>query len=74
MIIGLVAGHIGETSAKNKKILKKAEGRGLFVNEAYTLSSTSGKDYVKEAIHAMIVKINTNIDGKIIKPILIFAW
>ena len=43
----LVAEHIGGTNAKTEKILKKAEGRVLFVREAYTLS-TSGKDYGKE--------------------------
>ena len=41
----LVVEHIGGTNAKTEKILKKAEGRVLFVDEAYTLSSTSGKDY-----------------------------
>ena len=48
--------HIGGTNAKTEKILKKAEGRVLFVDEAYTLSSTSGKDYGKEAIEAMMAK------------------
>ena len=41
----LVVEHIGGTNAKTEKILKKAEGQVLFVDEAYTLSSTSGKDY-----------------------------
>ena len=34
----LVAEHIGGTNAKTEKILKKAEGRVLFVDEAFTLS------------------------------------
>ena len=41
----LVVEHIGGTNAKTEKILKKAEGPVLFVDEAYTLSSTSGKAY-----------------------------
>ena len=45
----------------------------LFVDEAYTLSSTSGKDYGKEAIEAMMAKMNANIDGKRKNPIFIFA-
>ena len=67
----LVAEHIGGTNAKTKKILKKAEGWVLFVNEAYTLSLTSGKDYGKEAIEAM--KMNANTGGKTKNPIFIFA-
>ena len=69
----LVAEHIGGTNAKTEKILKKAEGRVLFVDEAYTLSSTSGKDYGKEAIEAMMAKTNSNIDGKTKNPIFILA-
>ena len=45
----------------------------LFVDEAYTLSSASGKDYGKEAIEAMMGKMNANIDGKTKDPIFIFA-
>ena len=58
----LVADHISRTSTKTKKILKKAEGRVLFVDEAYILSSTSGKDYGKETTEAMMAKMNANID------------
>lgn len=39
---------------KDQKRLQKAQGRGLvFVNETYTLPSTSGKDYDKQGIEAM---------------------
>ena len=67
-----MAEHIGGTNAKTEKILKKAEGRVLFADEAYTLS-TSGKDYGKEAIEAMMAKINANIDKKTKNQIFIFA-
>ena len=69
----MVAEQIGGTNEKTAKILKKAEGRVLFVNEAYTLSSTSGKDYGKEAIEAVMAKIKANRDGKTKNPIFIFA-
>ena len=49
------------------------EGRVLFVDETYALSSTSGKDYGKEAIEAMMAKMNANLHGKTKKPIFIFA-
>ena len=68
-----MAEHIGGTNAKIEKILKKAEGRVLFVDHAYTLSSTSGRYYGKEAIEAMMAKMNANIDGKTKNPIFIFA-
>ena len=69
----LVAEHIGGTNAKTKNMLKKAEGRVLIVDEAYTLSSTSGKDYGKEAVEAMMAKMNANIDGKTKNLTFIFA-
>ena len=59
----LVVEHIGGTNAKTEKILKKAERRVLIVDEAYTLSSTSGKNYGKEPVEAMMAKMNANIDG-----------
>ena len=65
-----MAEHIGVTNAKTKKILKKAKGRVLFVDETYTLSFTSGKDYGKE----VMAKRNSNIDGQTKKTIFIFAW
>ena len=52
---------------------KDRKGRVLCVNEAYTLSSTSGKDYGKEAIEAMMAKMNANINGKTKNPVFIFA-
>ena len=68
-----MAEHIGGTNAKTEKKLKKAEGWVLFVDEAYTLSSTSAKDYGKEAIEAMMAKMNANIDRKTKHPIFISA-
>ena len=45
----------------------------LFFDEAYTLSSTSGKDYGKEEIEEMMAKMNSNIDGKTKHTIFILA-
>ena len=42
----------------------------LFVDETYTLSFTSGKDYGKE----VMAKRNSNIDGQTKKTVFIFAW
>ena len=54
---------------KDRKNIKESRRAGAI----YTLSSTSGKDYAKEAIDAMMVKMNANIDGKTKKTMFIFA-
>ena len=69
----MVVGHIGGSKAKAKKILNKAKEWVLIVDEAYTLSSTSGKDYGKEAVEAMMSKMNADIDGKAKTPFFTFA-
>ena len=46
----------------------------LFAHEAYTLSSASGKDFGKEAIEAMMGKMNSNIDGETKKKKTIFIF
>ena len=48
-MLDLAAERVGGTNAKTEKILNKAEGRLLFVDENCTLLSTSGKVYGKEA-------------------------
>ena len=56
-----------------KFVFRKISKVATSLHEAYTLSSTSGKDYGKEAIEAMMAKMNANIDGKTKNPIFIFA-
>ena len=68
-----MAEYISGTNEKTEKTLKKAKGRMLFVDEVYTLLSTSGKVYGKEAIEALMANMNSNIDGKTKNPIFIFA-
>ena len=47
-------------STFTKEILKKTEGRVPLINESYTFSLTSGKDYANEAIEMMMAKMNAN--------------
>ena len=69
----LVAEHIGGTASKTAKIIKKAEGGVLFVDEAYTLCSFSEHDFGKEAGETLTVSKNNNVIPNIENPIMIFA-
>ena len=50
----LIGSHLGETSIKTQNILNKAKGGILFIDEAYSLGNSEGKDsYSKECINAI---------------------
>lgn len=50
----LVAGHVGQTAEKTKKVIKKAVGGVLFIDEAYSLCVGGENDFGSEAINTMI--------------------
>lgn len=50
----LVSNFIGDTCKKTQECVKKAFGKVMFVDEAYTLYSKSEKDYGKEAIETLM--------------------
>jgi SpoVK/Ycf46/Vps4 family AAA+-type ATPase len=46
----LVGEYIGQTAVKTRKILEKALGGVLLIDEAYSLASNSEKDFARESI------------------------
>ena len=46
----LVSSFVGDTAKKTEECIKKAFGKIMFIDEAYTLTSKSEKDYGKEAV------------------------
>ena len=51
---GLVAGYVGQTALKTKKVIEKAMGGVLFIDEAYALNGGSENDFGQEAIDTVL--------------------
>lgn len=50
----LVGEYIGQTAQKTRKLIKKALGGILFIDEAYSLARGGEKDFGKEAIDSLV--------------------
>jgi SpoVK/Ycf46/Vps4 family AAA+-type ATPase len=50
----LVASYVGQTAIKTKKKIREALGGVLFIDEAYSLLSSSAADFGKEAIDTLV--------------------
>ena len=51
---GLVAGYVGQTALKTQKVIEKAMGGVLFIDEAYALNGRSENDFGQEAIDTIL--------------------
>lgn len=60
----LIAEYVGQTAIKTKKLINKAKGGVLFIDEAYTLGSyitdEKGRDYGAECIATLIKEMEDN--------------
>ena len=63
---GLVAEYVGQTAIKTNKIIDKAIGGVLFVDEAYTLAQGGDNDYGKEAIATLLKRMEDDRDKLVV--------
>jgi hypothetical protein len=58
----LIGKYVGETRQKTKKVIEEANGGVLFIDEAYSLTSGSGRDtsYGKECIDTLNQELSEN--------------
>lgn len=54
---GLVAGYVGQTAIKTDAIINEAMGGGLFIDEAYALSTGGENDFGREAIETLLKRM-----------------
>lgn len=64
---GLVSGYVGQTAIRTKKVIQKALGGVLFIDEAYTLTSTSGSnDFGMEAVNTLLKEMEDHRDDLVV--------
>lgn len=62
----LVGEYVGHTAIKTKKVVQKALGGILFIDEAYALSSGGSSDFGQEAINTLIKEMEDHRENLIV--------
>ena len=63
---GLVAGYVGQTALKTKKVIDEAMGGVLFIDEAYALNGKSENDFGQEAIETILKAMEDHRDDLVV--------
>ncbi len=63
---GLVAGYVGQTAIKTAKVMEKAKGGVLFIDEAYALTNKSENDFGLEAVDTVLKAMEDNRDDLVV--------
>lgn len=63
---GLVAGYVGQTALKAKKVIDSALGGVLFIDEAYALNGRAENDFGQEAIDTILKAMEDHRDDLVV--------
>ena len=63
---GLVAGYVGQTALKAKKVIDSALGGVLFIDEAYALNGGAENDFGQEAIDTILKAMEDHRDDLVV--------